>query len=258
MPEQLLFTRLLNEAFAGPITALLNALQGTLHIPVAPKYPDAPIPNFVAMEVLVFAFLIVVFLVVRSQLSVESPGGLQHVFEGIHGFVEGQSRDVIGHHSEQFTPFLVALGLFVLTSNLFGIIPGLESPTGVPVVPLGCALCAFVYYHAHGFRHAGVGYLKHFLGPSDSTIPMYIRIPLGLLMLVIEPISHLARIMSLTIRLYGNMFAGDMVILVFLSLIPIGVPVLFVGLHIGVAFIQAYVFVLLTTVYLAGAVATDH
>src|SRR5207244_8064434 len=73
MPEQLLFTRLLNEAFAGPITALRNALQGTLHIPVAPKYPDAPIPNFVAMEVLVFAFLIVVFLVVRSQLSVESP-----------------------------------------------------------------------------------------------------------------------------------------------------------------------------------------
>ena len=84
------------------------------------------------------------------------------------------------------------------------------------------------------------------------------KIPLGFLMLVIEPISHLARIMSLTIRLYGNMFAGDMVILVFLSLIPIGVPVLFVGLHIGVAFIQAYVFVLLTTVYLAGAVATDH
>src|SRR5947208_2310440 len=172
MPEQLLFTKFLNHALAGPVTAMLRALH------IEPKFPQAPIPNFVAM--------------------------------------------------------------------------------GVPVVPLGCALCAFVYYHAHGFRHAGIGYLKHFLGPSDSTIPMYIRIPLGALMLVIEPISHLARVMSLTIRLYGNMFAGDMVILVFLSLIPIGVPVLFVGLHIGVAFIQAYVFVLLTTVYLAGAVATDH
>ena len=252
MPEQLWFTEILNHLFAGPVTGLLRALH------IEPHHPQAPITNTVAMELLVFVFLVVLFGLVRSRLSVESPGGLQHMFEGIQGFVEGQSRDVIGHHSQQFTPFLMALGLFILTSNLFGIIPGLESPTGVPVVPLGCALCAFVYYHAHGFRRAGIGYLKHFLGPSDSTIPMYIRIPLGLLMLVIEPISHLARVMSLTIRLYGNMFAGDMVILVFLSLIPIGVPVLFVGLHIGVAFIQAYVFVLLTTVYLAGAVATDH
>ena len=87
---------------------------------------------------------------------------------------------------------------------------------------------------------------------------LFIRLPISILMLLIEPISHLARVMSLTIRLYGNMFAGDMVILVFLSLIPIAVPVIFVGLHIGVAFIQAYVFVLLTTVYLAGAVAEEH
>ena len=87
---------------------------------------------------------------------------------------------------------------------------------------------------------------------------LWIRLPISILMLLIEPISHLARVMSLTIRLYGNMFAGDMVILVFLSLIPIAVPVLFVALHIGVAFIQAYVFVLLTTVYLAGAVAEEH
>ena len=85
-----------------------------------------------------------------------------------------------------------------------------------------------------------------------------ILIALGLLMLIIEPISHLARLISLTARLYGNMFAGDLVILVFLSLIPIGVPIIFIGLHIGVAFIQAYVFVLLATVYLAGAVAEEH
>src|SRR6266700_291078 len=249
MPEQLLFTRLLNEAFAGPVTALLNALQGVLHIPVAPKYPEAPIPNFVAMELLVFAFLLLVFILVRSRLSVESPGGLQHMFEGIHGFVEGQSRDVIGHHSERFTPFLVALGLFILISNLFGVVPGLESPTAYPVVPLGCAICAFVYYQAQGFRNSGVAYLKHFLGPMWWLAP---------LMLPLEIISHLARLMSLTIRLYANMFAGDMVTLVFFSLIPIGVPVIFLGLHIGVALLQAYIFVLLTTVYLAGAVAIEH
>ena len=243
MPEQLFFTRLLNHWFAGPTTALLHALH------IQPQYPEAPITNAVAMEVLVVALLVIVFIVVRSRLSVESPGGLQHMFEGINGFIEGQSRDVIGHHSERFTPFLVALGLFILISNLFGVVPGLESPTGSPVVPLGCAICAFVYYQVQGFKTKGVGYLKHFLGPMWWLSP---------LLLPLEIISHLARLMSLTIRLYADMFAGDMVTLVFFSLIPIAVPVIFLGLHIGVALLQAYIFVLLTTVYLAGAVATEH
>jgi F-type H+-transporting ATPase subunit a len=243
MPEQLLFTRLLNHWFAAPVTALLTALH--MH----PEYPQAPITNAVSMEVLVVGFLVIVFIMVRSSLSVESPSGLQHMFEGINGFIEGQSRDVIGHHSERFTPFLVSLGLFILIANLFGVVPGLESPTASPVVPLGCAICAFVYYQVQGFRASGVGYLKHFLGPMWWLSP---------LMLPLEIISHLARLMSLTIRLYANMFAGDMVTLVFFSLIPLAVPVVFLGLHIGVALLQAYIFVLLTTVYLAGAVATEH
>jgi F-type H+-transporting ATPase subunit a len=243
MPEQLLFTRVLNHAFAGPVTALLRALH------IEPTYPQAPITNAVAMEVLVIGLLLIFFLILRSRLSVESPGGLQHMFEGLHGFVEGQSRDVIGPHSERFTPFLLTLGLFILIGNLFGVVPGLESPTASPVVPLGCAICAFAYYQFQGFRASGAGYLKHFLGPMWWLSP---------LMLPLEIISHLARLMSLTIRLYANMFAGDMVTLVFFSLIPIGVPVIFLGLHIGVAFLQAYIFVLLTTVYLAGAVATEH
>lgn len=243
MPEQLLFTRFLNHWFASPVNALLTALH------IHPEYPQAPISNAVAMEVLVVGFLLIVFVMVRASLSVESPCGLQHMFEGINGFVEGQSRDVIGHHSERFTPFLVTLGLFILIANLFGVVPGLESPTASPVVPLGCAICAFVYYQVQGFRASGVGYLKHFLGPMWWLSP---------LMLPLEIISHLARLMSLTIRLYANMFAGDMVTLVFFSLIPVAVPVVFLGLHIGVALLQAYIFVLLTTVYLAGAVATEH
>ncbi len=253
MPEQLRFTQLLNHLFAGPVTALLHAL----HFP-PPQYPQAPISNPVAMEVLVFGFLLLAFILVRSQLSVEKPGALQHVFEGIEGFVGDQSADVIGHHSEGFTPFLVTLGLFILIGNLLGLVPGLESPTGAPVVPLGCALCAFLYYHGHGFRVHGVGYLKQFLGHQDPSMSIFMRIPISILMLLIEPISHLARVVSLTVRLYGNMFAGDMVILVFLSLIPIGIPVAFIGLHIFVAFVQTYVFILLTTVYLAGAVAEEH
>lgn len=243
MPEQLLFNKLLNQWFAAPVTALLTALH------IHPEYPQAPITNAVAMEVLVVGFLLIVFIMVRSSLSVESPGGLQHMVEGLNGFIEGQSRDVIGHHSERFTPFLVTLGLFILIANLFGVVPGLESPTASPVVPLGCAICAFVYYQFQGFKTSGVGYLKHFLGPMWWLSP---------LMLPLEIISHLARLMSLTIRLYANMFAGDMVTLVFFSLIPVAVPVIFLGLHIGVALLQAYIFVLLTTVYLAGAVATEH
>jgi F-type H+-transporting ATPase subunit a len=129
------------------------------------------------------------------------------------------------------------------------VVPGLESPTATPVVPLGCAVCAFVYYQWQGLRHGGFGYLKHFLGPVWWLSP---------LMLPLEIISHLARVLSLTIRLFANMFAGDIVTLVFFSLIPVIVPVVFLGLHIGVALLQAYIFVLLTTVYLAGAVATEH
>lgn len=243
MPEQLWLTEILNHLFAGPVAALLMALH------IQPNYPQAPITNAVAMEILVVVFLLLVFVLVRSRLSVDDPGALQHIFEGAHGFIEGQSHEIIGHHSEGYTPFLMALACFILISNLLGLIPGFESPTAVPVVPLGCAICAFFYYQAQGFKHAGPAYLKHFAGPLPMLAP---------LMVPIEIISHLARVLSLTIRLYANMFAGDMVTLVFFSLIPVGIPIAFLGLHIGVSLLQTYIFVLLTTVYLAGAVAEEH
>lgn len=243
MPEQLLFTEILNRSFAGPVTTLLRAVH------IEPAHPQAPITNAVAMQFLVLVILVVLFLLVRSRLSTERPGALQHVFEGVHGFIQGQSDEIIGHHSEGYTPFLATLIFFILFCNLIGVVPGFESPTAVPVVPLGCAVCAFTYYHAQGFKHAGIGYLKHFLGPVWW---------LAWLMLPIEIISHLARMLSLTIRLFANMFAGDMVTLVFFSLVPIVFPVVFLGLHIFVSLLQTYIFVLLTTVYLQGAVATEH
>jgi F-type H+-transporting ATPase subunit a len=252
MPEQLWFTRILNHLLASPVTSLLR----TLHI--EPKHPLAPIPNSLAMELLVFGFLVMLFLLVRSRLSVEDPGGLQHVFESIEGFVTGQSQEIIGHHSEGFTAFLTALLFFILFCNLLGIIPGFESPTAVPVVPLGCALCAFFYYQTQGFKHAGLRYLAQFFGPSDPSIHILIRIPIAILMFPIELVSHLARMLSLTVRLFANMFAGDMVTWVFFSLVPIGIPILFLGLHVGVSLLQTYIFVLLTTVYLQGAVAEEH
>src|SRR5215467_8495477 len=243
MPEQLRFTHILNHLLAAPVTAFLRMLH------LEPKYPAAPIPNSFAMELLVFGFLIIVFLLVRSRLSVESPGGLQHTFEGIEGFVLGQSREIIGHHSEHYTPFFAIVFIFILVCNLIGMIPGFESPTAVPAVPLGCAILAFVYYNVQGFRHAGLGYLKHFLGPIPALAP---------LMLPIELISHTARLLSLTVRLWANIFAGDLVTLVFFSMIPIGVPIIFGGLHIVVAVLQAYVFMLLSIIYVSGAVAEEH
>jgi F-type H+-transporting ATPase subunit a len=243
MPEQLWFTAILNHLFGGSVTALLRAFS------IEPKYPAAPITNSLAMEVLIFLFLAVLFFLVRSRLSVESPGALQHVFESIEGFVQDQSGEIIGHHNQPYIAFLTALGLFILCCNLIGVIPGFESPTAVPIVPLGCAVCAFFYYQTQGFKHAGIGYVKHFLGPFWW---------LAWLMLPIELISHLARVLSLTVRLFANMFAGDMVTLVFFSLIPIGVPIAFLGLHIGVSLLQTYIFVLLTMVYLQGAVSEEH
>ncbi len=130
-----------------------------------------------------------------------------------------------------------------------GLIPGLMSPTAAVSVPLGFAIVTFVYYHYHGIRVNGPGYIKQFLGPVWWISP---------LLFPIEIISHLARVLSLTVRLYANMFAGDLLTLAFFSLIPVGIPLVFLGLHLGVAVIQAYVFMLLAAIYLGLAVSHDH
>lgn len=252
MPEQLWFTAFLNRLLASPVTATLRALH------VEPKHPNAPIPDSFSMELLVFFFLLIVFLMLRSRLSVDSPGGLQHVFEAVEGFVASQSRDIIGHHNEPYTAFFAILFIFILVCNLIGLIPGFESPTGVPVVPLGCAICAFIYYHVQGFKHAGAKYLLHFFGPPMEGMPLIGRVLLAVIMLPIELVSHFARLLSLTVRLWANIFAGDLITLVFFSMIPIAVPIIFSGLHILVAILQAYVFMLLAIIYVSGAVAEEH
>jgi F-type H+-transporting ATPase subunit a len=243
MPEQLWVTAFLNKYFAG----VANAILGVFHL--HSKYPQAPITNYVAMQLVVFVLLVAVFALVRSRLSVENPGNLQHVFESIDSMISQQGLEVIGHGYERYTNYLITLGIFILTCNLIGLIPGFEAPTAVPSVPLGCAVVTWIYYQMHGIRTNGPGYIKHFLGPVWWLAP---------LMFVIEVASHLARILSLTVRLFANMFAGDMVTLVFFSLFPLAIPVVFMLLHVGVSFIQTYIFVLLATVYIGEAVAHEH
>ncbi len=243
MEPLLPFTALLNRFFAAPVTALLHALG--LHV----KHPAEPIPNYVAMQVLVVLLLVMLFLIVRSRLSVEKPGGFQHLTEILDGYVSESCHEIIGHDYERYVPYIAALGLFIIFSNLLGLIPFFETPTGVPAVPLGCAVVTWFYYHYHGLRTNGAGYIKHFLGPVWWLAP---------LMFVIEICSHLARVLSLTVRLYANMFAGDMVTLVFFSMIPIVLPIPFMLLHILVAVVQTLIFILLAMVYLGEAVAHEH
>jgi F-type H+-transporting ATPase subunit a len=243
MEPLLPFTALLNRLFAVPVTASLHRLG----VPV--QHPNQPIANYVAMQILVALLLVLLFLIVRSRLSVEKPGGIQHMMEGLDGFVSDSCYEIIGHDYERYVPYIATLGLFIISCNLLGLVPFFETPTGVPSVPLGCAVVTWFYYHYHGIRTNGAGYIKHFLGPMWALAP---------LMFLIEICSHLARILSLTVRLYANMFAGDMVILVFFSMIPIIVPIPFMLLHLGVAIVQTYIFILLAMVYLGEAVAHEH
>ena len=243
MQTQLFFTRFLNAHFGAPTTALLRSMH------IQPAHPQAPITNAFSMELLVFLLLLVYFVIVRVTLDVERPRGFQHLAEMTNEFVSEQGEQIIGHGFERFTGYLTVLGLFILVANLLGLVPGLESPTADVVVPLGFALVTFVYYHYHGIRSNGAAYIKQFLGPVWW---------LSWLLFPIEVISHCARVLSLTVRLYANMFAGDLVTLAFFSLVPVGIPLIFLGLHLGVAVVQAYVFFLLAAIYLSLAVAHDH
>jgi F-type H+-transporting ATPase subunit a len=244
MPESLALTRLLNHVFSGPVDSLLNAMG------IHPASPAAPVSEAIAMELLIAALLKGFFVVVRLTLSVEKPAPAQQFAEMIHEFVGGQADQVIGHGYERFQSFVTVIFLFVLTCNLIGLIPGINSPTETLVVTLALALATFVYYNFYGFKEQGfIGYMKHFAGPVWW---------LAWLLFPIEIISHFARIMSLSVRLFANMFAGGLVTLVFFSLIPLGVPVVFLGLHLLVSVIQAFVFMLLVMIYLSMAVAHEH
>ncbi len=243
MPEQLWFTEFLNHHFGAITTALLR------HLGIQPAYPNAPINNAIAMELLVIFVLLMFFVAVRASLSVEKPGGLQHTAEAVQEFVAEQAHGVIGHGYERYLPYAITVGYFILLSNLLGLIPGFDSPTASPSVPLGCALVTFFYYHFHGIRSHGGAYIKQFIGPVGA---------LAWLMLPIEVISHFARVLSLTVRLYANMFAGDMVTVSFFSLVPVLVPVAFLGLHLFVSLVQTFIFVMLTLVYLGMAVSEEH
>ena len=245
MPEhELWVTALFNKYLAGVANPILS-MAG-----VAVENPAKPWANYIAMQFVVALVVIVTFAILRPRLSADRPGRMQHVFEVIYDFMGGQSDEVVGPHGRHYLHLFTTLFLFVLLANLIGVIPTFESPTMFPPVPLGIALVTFAYYNLMGFKAQGVaGYLKHFAGPMPFMAPLIIPI---------EIISHVGRLLSLTVRLYANMFAGEQVTMVFMSLIPLGVPAAFMGLHVFVGFLQAFVFALLTMIYVGGAVSHEH
>jgi F-type H+-transporting ATPase subunit a len=202
------------------------------------------------MQILAALVIVSLLEVARRRLSVDKPGGLQQTFEVISEGIGAQTDDIVGHGGRRFVPLLFTLAMFIFLCNVIGIIPGLETPTDQITVTVGCALVAFCYDNFWGAKHHGIGhYLKTFLGPI---------LPLAPLMLPIEIVSHLARVLSLSVRLMANMLAGHQVTLAFTSFVPILVPVIFEGLHIFVAALQAFVFILMTMIYLGGAVSEEH
>ncbi len=247
MPDSLLITRCLNDLFAGPLVALMAAVG--LH----PTHPDAPIDNTFALELLVAGVMLAFFVLVRLTLSVEKPNPAQQIAEMIHEFTGGQAEQIIGHGYERFQAFVTVILLFILLNNMIGLLagfPGIETPTSLPAVPLGIAVLTFIYYNFHGVRvHGPLGYLKQFAGPIWWMSP---------LLFPVEIVSHLARMMSLTIRLYANMLASDLLTLICFSMMPAIAPAAFLAMHALVAAIQAYVFMMLAMIYLGMAVSHEH
>jgi F-type H+-transporting ATPase subunit a len=270
-------TELVNRIFGGIALALLSALH------IKPSNPDLPIPEHVVMAFMVLLIGTALALVLRARLSVEKPGGLQQVAELLLtnpvGFgIKDLLEDNVHHGAAEFIPFVGSVSVFVLIGNLMGAFPNsfLKAPTGQPSVPLACAILTFIYFNLQGMRRLGVGhYLLTFAG-SPRDIAGWI---LAILLFPVEIVSTTARLLSLTVRLWANMFASDLIYLIFLGLLaggtsfgwskspilgivlgifPATIPILFLGLHIFVSVIQAYVFTVLPSVYLGLATSEEH
>lgn len=237
----------------SPVAAFINQylfdpIAGALGFHVAPGHHS--VPDHIVMILIIALGLILFSLWLRSRLSVDSPGGIQHLVEVSFQAIRNLMREVIGKESERFVPIIGTLAIYILVGNLLGMIPGFLSPTANFNITAGCAICVFIYYNFHGFRKQGfVGYLKHFAGPVLWMAP---------LLFVIELISHMARPMSLSIRLFGNIFAEELIIASLNNIVPflVSIPVMFLALFAST--IQAFIFILLTMVYISGAVEEAH
>lgn len=235
-----------NAVFGGLVTSILRSLG--FH----PSGHEV-IPNYLVMIAVVVLFWTAICLFLRGRLSVDNPGPLQVVLEDGIAALQGMLRDYLGDKGPRYLAIVTTIFVFIVTCNLMGLVPGLMAPTSNINTTLGCALTVAIYYHIEGVKAQGIGaYAKHFAMPPGA--PAVI----APIMLPIEIISHISRVLSLTLRLFGNIFGEELVILILFSIIPFLVPLPMMFLGIITAVLQSFIFALLTTIYLAGAVADAH
>ena len=237
-----------NSTFGPLVAALLGSVYGMLGAEYVAG--DMIIPEHVTFALLVFLFCALFFPIMRRSFSVEKPGKIQQILELVVEFLNSQMEEVIGHGGKKYLPMVATIGIFILLMNLCGQIPGFASPTSSINVTVGCALVVFLYYNYLGVRKQGlIAYLKHFAGPVPWLAP---------LMIPIEIISHLARPFSLSIRLFANIFGEHQVVVVFFALVPFLVPIPFMAFGLFASALQAFIFMILTMVYITGAVSEEH
>jgi len=271
------------EEHVSPITQFVNHYLGSFALSilnalhVKPENPDLPIPQHVVMGLIVLVMLTLLALVLRSRMSVEKPGPMQQIAEllltnpmriGIRDILD----EAAGHHARSYISFVGCISIFILFSNLLSLFPLFTAPTSEKTVPLAAAALTFLYFNFQGIRHLGAG---HYVKSFAAGTPWWI----AWLIFPLEFISMCARVLSLTVRLYANIFASDMIYLIFVGLLsavsawgwskshtlgiamgvfPALIPLAFIALHLLVAFVQAFIFTALPAVYLGLATAEEH
>jgi F-type H+-transporting ATPase subunit a len=211
------------------------------------------IPPYVTYSWIAMIILIAIALIVKSSATLV-PTGVQNVVEFVVEMLLNFSKTTIGHQGEYFFPFIATIAMYIFVCNFLGLIPGFEAPTSNLNTNAAMAFPVFLATHFYGVRTHGLGYIKHFVGPVRSVLAA----PLMLLMFVIEVIGHLSRPITLSVRLFGNMMAKHMLLLILAMLAPWLVPIPILGLGVLVSVVQTAVFVLLSALYIAGAVEEAH
>jgi F-type H+-transporting ATPase subunit a len=213
------------------------------------EFFDLEVSDYLVMLALIMVFSVIVLFILTRRLSVEKPGMVQHSLEFIVQSLDSLLTEVIGKHGRDYLPVVGTFGILIFLCNLSGFIPGFMPPTGNLVVTLALGLCSFIAYNIIGIAKGGFAYLKHFMGPMAA---------IAILFLPIELVSHCSRPISLGVRLFCNIFGDHQVGNIFLKLVPIGVPVPFILLGLFVAFMQTFVFVILSSVYISMALPHDE
>jgi F-type H+-transporting ATPase subunit a len=197
---------------------------------------------------LVMAILVGVGLLAARKPSL-IPAGVQNLMEVLVVEIQRMVGETMGPKGKAYFPLIATLTLFILVSNLIGLIPGFAPPTASLNTNAALAVTVFAMTHIVGVREHGLKYFKHFVGPVWWLAP---------LILPIEIIGHLARPLSLTLRLFGNMYGHEIVLMIFFTLVPLLLPIPMMVMGILVAFIQTFVFMLLSMIYIAGALEEAH